>query len=80
MPTLHDLSALGDYALAAAIIIGAIIMSAALDRLNTSTTTLSTSVDTLIASAPPSDEAGINAAADALDAINAKVVAATPVT
>lgn len=61
-------------------------MSQATDRLNASVSSLSTSVDTLIAvisHSPADDSPVVNAAADAVDLLKAKVdaaVAAVPVT
>jgi len=61
---------------------GARIMSAATDRLTASVQAATASVDALIARipppAPPVDETPIIAAADALDALKAKVDAVNP--
>lgn len=51
-------------------------MSQATDRLNASVAALATSVDALIAKAPPDDSPVVNAAADAVDLLKAKVDAA----
>lgn len=51
-------------------------MSQATDRLTASVTALSSSVDALIAKAPPDDSPVVNAAADAVDLLKAKVDAA----
>lgn len=51
-------------------------MSAATDRLAASVAALTTSVDALIAKPVPNDDAVVNAQADAVDALKAKVDAA----
>lgn len=51
-------------------------MSQATDRLTASITALGTSVDALIAKAATSDDAAVNTAADAVDALKRKVDAA----
>lgn len=51
-------------------------MSAATDRLNASVAALDASVEALIAKPSPNDDAALNATADHLDAIKAKVDAA----
>lgn len=70
---------------AAIIIIGLLLaggvayMSAATDRLNASIQNLTTAVDTAVAKVqaiPASDEAAVNAAADQVDALTAKLNAA----
>ncbi len=53
-------------------------MSAATDRLAASVATLSTAVDALVARLPADDSAAVNAAADQVDALTAKVNAAAP--
>lgn len=51
-------------------------MSQATDRLTSSVLALGTSVDALIAKAATSDDAAVNTAADAVDALKVKVDAA----
>lgn len=73
----------GALAVTATIYLGAKKMSAATDRLAASASALSASVDALVTRvatipAPPPDEGPINAAADTLDALKAKVDAALP--
>jgi len=57
------------------------LMSAALDRLTASVTTLSTSVDAAVAkitALPGSDDTAVNALADTVDGLTAKLDAAEP--
>ena len=62
--------------LVAAITKGTTVMSQASDRLNNSLLALNASVDALLAKPAPNDDAELNAAADHVDALKAKVDAA----
>lgn len=72
--------ALALYVLASAIIIGAVIVSIATDRFAKSLSDVGTSVDTalsaLATAQAQSGDATLNAAADQLDAINARITTA----
>lgn len=60
---------------------GVAYMSAATDRLNASIQNLTTAVDTAVAkiqAIPATDDAAVNAAADQVDALTAKLNSATP--
>lgn len=67
--------------LGGAFLSGAYLMSAATDRLSASANTLSIAVDAAVATItalPGGDDTAINAVSDTLDALTAKLNAATP--